>query len=336
MRDFFGRELSYVRISVTDRCDYRCRYCMPGEGVEWIPHDRILSYEEILFLTGILCGLGVKKIRFTGGEPLVRKGMIKFLEKVTASFPALQVALTTNGSTLTQDAPYLARIGLASVNISLDTLDAGKFTSMTRGAALKPVLDGIDSLTALVSHAQTVIKMNTVLMRSFNDDGMIAQLTDFAFKNRILLRFIEFMPLTSNIWSTEMFMPFSEALVQLPGGASNWAEDKTGKNLSAGPARYYVSAVTGQRVGVITAVSQHFCESCNRLRVTSTGDVRPCLFNSGQISISEALRDRDEKKVRELLHEAANKKPESGAVRNKAEHHETTQCDKTRMHRIGG
>jgi len=307
---------------------------MPGQGVEWIPHDRILTYEEIFFLVGVLCELGVKKIRFTGGEPLIRRGMIQFLEKATASFPALKIALTTNGSMLARDSTPLARMGLTSVNISLDTLDAEKFSSMTRGALLQPVLDGIDALTSLVSRDKTEIKINAVLMRDLNDDDMIEQLTDYAFQKGILLRFIEFMPLNSNLWSKEMFVPFSEVLArlaQLSGNSGQWTEDETKENSSSGPARYYVNATTGQRIGVISAVSRHFCGSCNRLRVTSIGDVRPCLFNSAHVSIAEALKTRDEKKVRELLHEAAGMKPESGVACNKA-----VCCGDTRMHTIGG
>ncbi|MCL2010301.1 MAG: radical SAM protein, partial [Synergistaceae bacterium] len=263
MKDFFGRELSYARISVTDRCNYRCRYCMPEDGIKWIPHDRILSYEEIFFLIGILCDLGVEKIRFTGGEPLIRKGMIRFLEKVAASFPGLRIALTTNGSTLAQYAPSLARMGLECVNVSLDTLDAEKFSVMTRGASLEPVLDGIDALTSLVSQTETEvkikIKINSVLIRGFNDDSMIEQLADFAFKKGILLRFIEFMPFHSSLWSAEMFTPFPEALARLPGCAGRWTKDQTGAESPAGPARYYVNTATGQRIGVISAVSGHFC-----------------------------------------------------------------------------
>jgi len=305
---------------------------MPEEGVEWIPHDKVLSYEDILYLLGILSDFGIKKIRFTGGEPLVRKGMVQFLREVVTSFPEFQIALTTNGSTLMRDSQLLAGIGLASINISLDTLDVEKFSAMTRGAALQSVLDGIDSLIPIVLHAKTKIKMNSVLMRGFNDGGMISQLADFAFKRGILLRFIEFMPFHSNFWSPDMFIPFSEALAQLNGGTSRWSEDeaegKEGnkKNLSAGPARYYVNSATGQRIGVISAVSRHFCVTCNRLRVTSTGDIRPCLFDDAHVPTAEAIRDRDGGKMRELLQRAAEIKPESGDARK----------EKTRMYAIGG
>jgi len=156
-------------------------------------------------------------------------------------------------------------------------------------------------------------------------------MTDFAFKKGILLRFIEFMPLHSRLWSMEMFMPFSEVLERLSKRDGQWTEDKAAEKSSAGPARYYVNAATGQRIGVISAVSRHFCKSCNRLRVTSTGDVLPCLFDSGHVSIAEALRNRDAKKVRELLNEATANKPESGVAR-----HETARREDTSMHTIGG
>jgi len=283
-----------------------------------------MSYEEILFLVGILCDLGVKKVRFTGGEPMIRKGMIQFLEKVTASFPSLAVTLTTNGSTLTRDAPLLARISLTSINISLDTLDGEKFFAMTRGAELQPVLDGIDILTSLISH-DTEVKVNAVLIRGFNDGDMVERLADFAYNKNILLRFIEFMPLDSSLWSADMYVPFSDVLKRLVCGGS-WAEDQAERVASAGPARYYVNAVTGQRIGVISAVSQHFCGSCNRLRITSTGDVRPCLFDNRQVSIAEALRSHEGEKLRELLLTAAARKPKSGVTRR----------EKTNMHSIGG
>jgi len=300
---------------------------MPEEGVEWIPHDNVLSYEDILYLLEILSGFGIKKIRFTGGEPLVRKGMVQFLKEAITSFPEFQIALTTNGSTLTRDSPLLASIGLTSINISLDTLDAGKFSAMTRGAALQPVIDGIDYLVPLASHAKTKIKMNSVLMRGFNDGEMIGQLAGFASKRGMLLRFIEFMPFHSNFWSADMFMPFSEALALL-NKTGRWAEDVNSphRDSLSGPARYYINVDTGQRIGVISAISKHFCETCNRLRVTSTGDIRPCLFDDSEVSIAEAVKNRNGEKVRELLHAAAAMKLEHGAAHN----------EKTRMYAIGG
>lgn len=318
LKDFFGRELNYVRISVTDRCNYRCRYCMPEEGVEWIPHDRIMSYEDIFFLIRVLHDLGVGKVRFTGGEPLVRKGMVPFLAKVCATLPGLRTALTTNGSTLSRYAADLVRMRLSAVNISLDTLNAEKFAAMTRGGSPGEVLDGIDALLgAGALEAGMSVKMNAVLIRGFND-GDAKALIDFAGSRGIVLRFIEFMPLDRNVWSEGSFVPFREVLDKLPD-ASMWRPETENPGRFAGPARYYVHSLTGQRIGVITAVSQHFCASCNRLRVTATGEVRACLFSNEQIPILEALRSRDVAVLQKRLLEAVASKPAVGMLLNRDE-----------------
>jgi cyclic pyranopterin phosphate synthase len=360
LKDAFGRELCYVRLSVTDRCNFRCRYCMPEEGVEWVPHEKILSYEDMLFLIEILRGLGVKKVRFTGGEPLVRRGMVSFLEKARTSFPELEIALTTNGSTLTRDAPFLASMGLSDINVSLDTLNPDKFAFMTRGGELRSVLDGIDALiSALTARASTTrvstvqvpatqVKVNAVSIRGFNDDS-IADLTRFAFQRGITLRFIEFMPMNPALWSPDDFMPFSEIVSRLPfvWNASEWQEkfekekiekeNEEGAELSpsflpslsslSGPARYYVNSVTGQRVGVISAVSQHFCASCNRLRCTAAGEIQSCLFRGDRVSVFDALRARDEENLRSLIRRAAALKPQVGM---------TSRLGRIDMHKIGG
>jgi cyclic pyranopterin phosphate synthase len=184
---------------------------------------------------------------------------------------------------------------------------------------------------SLVSPEKTKVKINAVLMRGFNDGDMIERLADYSFKKGILLRFIEFMPLHSNLWSEQLFMPFSEAFARLTSRVDRWVEDQAGEKTSAGPASYHVNARTGQRIGVISAVSRHFCGTCNRLRVTSTGNVRPCLFGGRQVSIAEALRARDDQKTRSLLGEAVAIKPAAGAIRP-----ESGRREDFRMNKIGG
>jgi cyclic pyranopterin phosphate synthase len=300
---------------------------MPESGVEWIPHDQILTFEDIFFLLRALRDLGIGKVRFTGGEPFVRRGMVSFLSGVRASFPELRAAVTTNGSMLSAHARELVRMGLSSINVSLDTLDPEKFAAMTRGASLMPVLEGIDALLdAGALSADMSVKINAVLIRGFNDEDA-GRLIDFAGERGILLRFIEFMPLDRSIWTGDSFVSFREVLDSLPG-VSEWRPEVSRPADFAGPARYYVNGVTGQRIGVISAVSQHFCASCNRLRVTSTGDVRVCLFSNEQISIFESLRARDETALRERLFEAALLKPEAGMILNRNE--------ERRMSMIGG
>jgi cyclic pyranopterin phosphate synthase len=321
MRDSFGRELNYVRVSVTDRCNYRCRYCMPRDGVGWIPHGEILSYEAILFLIEVLREMGVKKVRFTGGEPFVRKGMLPFLERARAAFPDLFLALTTNGSTLERDAPSLARLGIP-LNVSLDTLDPERFAAMTRTGSLPEVLRGIDALL-LAGFPAGLLKFNSVVIRGFND-GEVGVLAEYAGRRGLTPRFIEFMPLDKRLWKEEGFVPFSEILRKLARG---WTRERgEAENSLSGPAVYYVNAATGRRVGFISAMSSHFCASCNRLRVTSTGGARPCLFRSAEVPLAEVLRRRDAEGTRAALLAAAALKPETGMTRR----------DGSPMNRIGG
>lgn len=317
LKDSYGRVLDYVRISVTDRCNYRCLYCMPEEGIEWIPHEEIMTYEEIRFLVSVLADLGVKRIRSTGGEPFVRKGFVPFLREIRSSFPSMALAVTTNGAFLERDARMLGSIGLESLSISLDTLNDDKFREMTRTGCLQKVLRGIDSAAALIKDAS--VKLNTVVMRDFNIDE-VPDLVLFAKSKGIILRFIEFMPLDRDVWMRKQYVPASEIKSRLPD-SSLWspaAEIEEGKESSSkapgGPSRYLVNRDSGQRVGFITAVSDHFCRTCNRLRVTSTGEIRPCLFSNEGVRLIEVLRSRDAEGVRSGIISAAMSKPCEGGT----------------------
>ena len=197
--DGFGRRLNYVRISVTDRCNFRCTYCMPEEGVKCLSHRDILRYEDIAFLCGAFAELGVGKFRFTGGEPLVRKGLVPFLQSLHAEMPHIKTALTTNASLLEEYAEGLARAGLHSLNISLDTLDPEKFRKITRIGDIERVYAGI---RAAKRAGLANIKLNTVLIRGFND-GEVERLLEFAEEHGLLLRLIEFMPLEDDVWTKE-------------------------------------------------------------------------------------------------------------------------------------
>ncbi|HQO83568.1 MAG TPA: GTP 3',8-cyclase MoaA [Synergistales bacterium] len=322
LKDRFGRQINYIRISVTDRCNYRCLYCMPEEGLEWIPHERIMTYEEILFLARILKDLGVQKIRLTGGEPLVRKGFFSFLGSLRGFVPGIRTVLTTNGSLIPQYIDEIARPGLSGVNVSLDTLDEGLFRFMTRNGNLGDVIDGIRLLT---ERTDIPLKINTVLMKGIND-GEVEALLDFAGSHGAVLRLIEFMPLDDSVWSKDRFIPASEILQRLPGPAM-WERMDNSSDHSSGPARYFRNVSTGQRIGVIEAVSHHFCQSCNRLRVSATGVMRPCLFSEKGIDLRPALLSGDAAAVEALVFQAVNSKPESYC-------HADTGA--THMSRIGG
>ena len=309
IKDPFGRILDYVRISVTDRCNFRCTYCMPEDGVEWIPHEKVMSYEDIHFLIGLLRELGVRRIRFTGGEPFVRKGFPAFLESVRVAHPDLMVAVTTNGSLVEPWAKKIAALGLDSINISLDTLNPEKFRGTTRRGNLAKVLAGLDALRDKGVHP---IKLNTVVMDGFNFDE-ISSLTAFARSKGAIQRFIEFMPLDGDVWSKAKFVPAEKILSALPD-SENWKElhGPSGGGKAAGPARYYQHGATGQKVGIISAVSDHFCDFCNRLRVTSLGVIRPCLFGNFGVPLLDHLRAKNGAAAKDAIMAAVARKPGRG------------------------
>lgn len=301
--DKYGRHLNYVRISVTDRCNFRCKYCMPPEGVEFLEHSEIMRYEEISFLCRVFWELGVRKVRFTGGEPLVRKGLVSFLKELNNEFPDMKTALTTNGSLLGQYADELAEANLHSLNISLDTLDPTKFADVTRLGDIDNVIMGI---RAAVRVGIKNIKLNTVLIRGFNDEE-IGDLLVFAKKEKVLLRLIEFMPLEDDVWNEEAFISGEEILKKLPEGNS-WKAEKPFSE-EAGPARYYRNEKTGDSIGIITAVSNHFCKYCNRLRVSATGKLRTCLFAPNETPMRPLILNSDSEGLKRLILKSIENKP---------------------------
>lgn len=301
--DDYGRKLNYVRISVTDRCNFRCTYCMPLEGVKFLEHKDIMRYEEIYMLCGVLWELGVRKIRFTGGEPLVRKGMVPFLTELKQQFPMMKIALTTNASLLQEYAEELAAAHIHSLNISLDTLDPEKFAKVTRLGDLDKVLLGI---RAAVKAGIKNIKLNTVLIRGFNDDE-VDHLLKFSRKERILLRLIEFMPLEDGVWDKKNFISAEEILKLLPDGEF-WKADNC-ESKEDGPAKYYSNSKSGDSIGIITAVSNHFCKHCNRLRVSASGNLRTCLFSPLEIPMRQLILNSDSEGLKRLILESVKNKP---------------------------
>ena len=310
--DSHGRIVDYARISLTDRCNYRCIYCMPERGVEWVPHSQIISYEDLLFLIGWMFGAGIRKVRFTGGELFVRKGLIPFLRAVNETVPDMKIALTTNASLLAQYAGEIKNLKLAGINISLDTLDEGKFSEITRGGNLKDVLEGIEA----VKDFGIPLKMNMVLIRGFND-GEIQDMLDYTSSRGILLRLIEFMPLDNEVWTKDRFISSFDAIDKI-SGLNGWAPAavKNDPSLPLGPAKYYVNSMTGQRVGIISAVTSHYCESCNRLRINSSGMLFPCLFSNFSLDLRPALIAKDSEELFRIFSSALEMKPEIGVKHN--------------------
>ncbi|OAT82321.1 GTP 3',8-cyclase MoaA [Desulfotomaculum copahuensis] len=306
MKDGYQREINYLRISVTDRCNLRCVYCMPPEGVPFVPHAEILTFEEICRVVQAATRLGVKKVRLTGGEPLVRLGLTELVRRLAAVPEVDDLALTTNGILLAEKAAALKTAGLRRVNISLDTLDEQRYRRITRGGELRRVWRGIE--TALALGLQPV-KLNTVVVRGFNDDEIIP-LARLSLDRPLHVRFIELMPVgTANDWAAEQYISSEEIKDLLNRRLGRLQEVR--KLSGSGPARYYRLDGAAGTIGFISAVSDHFCARCNRLRLTATGGLRPCLFDRREIDLKAALRrgaGADE--LAGLIEQAVRSKPD--------------------------
>jgi cyclic pyranopterin phosphate synthase len=278
---------------------------MPEEGVKTRSHADIMRYEDIVWLSHILVSLGVRHIRFTGGEPLVRRGMADFLVSFGEEFPELDISVTTNASLLSRFAGTIARARLSGINVSLDTLDSGKFASITRLGDISDVMSGI--ACALESGIPN-IKTNTVVMRGFNEQEL-PDIVKFSWNMGLLPRMIEFMPLCGDFWGSEKFVP-SDEIFELLKPVGDWRlEDRGQRKTARGPAKYYTDARTGLKVGIIEAISNHFCSECNRLRITAAGNMRACLFNGTETPLLPAIRGMDEALLREAILTGIRLKP---------------------------
>ena len=311
--DSFGRQIGYLRISVVDRCNLRCDYCRPASDDAYAtPRAQLLSFEEIERIVRIAASLGVEKIRLTGGEPLVRKGIVELVSRI-ASVPGIRdLAMSTNATLLEGYAQALRDAGLQRVNISLDSLDAGKFARLT-GGALQDVLRGIH---AAQDAGLSPIRLNTVLLRGINE-GEAAQLIDFSVREKLELRFIELMPMSEGMDWQRHYYPVSELLAQpeIMARLDSSAWERQG----ASAARYLPVRGTQARVGFIEPMSNRFCVGCNRLRLMSDGKLRPCLPSDNEVDLRSALRggERDSA-IAGLMRNAAASKGEIGEYRFEA------------------
>ncbi|MHC5210302.1 MAG: GTP 3',8-cyclase MoaA [Planctomycetota bacterium] len=275
------RHISYLRVSVTDRCNLRCRYCMP-ENQLFVERDSLLSFEEITSVARVLVSQGVTKIRLTGGEPLLRRDVERLIAMLKALPGPPQVVMTTNGMLLTRLAPALRAAGLDRLNISLDTLRPERFERLSRRPGLEQVLAGIEAAQA-AGFQRT--KLNMVVMGGFNDDEL-PEMLDFAAARRLEQRFIEFMPMTSNDYGVDaQRVPLVEIRRRIEAHAPLEPRPR-----GSGPADTFTVAETGARVGIIAAISLPFCETCNRVRLTAEGVLRSCLFEGGEVSVRELVR----------------------------------------------
>lgn len=295
MQDLYKRTISYLRVSVTDLCNLRCKYCMPPEGISKRSHNEILRLEEIEGIVRAAAELGIRKVRITGGEPLVRPGVVELCRQISAIPGIEELAITTNGLLLERYAEQLAQAGVRRVNISLDTLRPDRFSEITRGGSLEQVLRGISA----ARHAGlTPIKINTVLIGGFNDDE-IRSLVEQTHTKDIEIRFIELMPLGPGAsFPQEAFLPCSTVLQRVP--------ELEEMNRVSGVARLYRLPDGIGRVGLISPVSCDFCAQCDRIRLTSDGKLKPCLHSDQEIS----LRNLHGKSLRLALQDAIAQKPQ--------------------------
>ena len=301
LSDSFQRPIDYLRISVTDRCNLRCIYCMPAEGIRLLSHDDILSYEEIFTVAEAAAELGINKVRITGGEPLVRAGLPKLVQMLAQIDTMYDISLTTNGILLTQYAAELKSAGLRRVNISLDTLQPDRFEYITRGSNLGDVLKGIEGAG---SAGLNPIKINMVVISGINDD----ELLDFATKTIIAgwhVRFIEHMPFGESA-NASPFVPVSEMRQHL----AVLGELEPCVFKGNGPAKYFRLPEAKGTIGFITPVSEHFCFRCNRLRLTADGKLRLCLLSDEEIDLRHPLRSGiSPAKLKKLIKKAVASKP---------------------------
>jgi len=334
IKDSYQRTIDYLRVSITDRCNLRCVYCMPSEGIIPLEHKEILRYEEIIRVVRIAAGIGVRKVRITGGEPLARRNVTYLISELRNIEGIKDLSLTTNGILLSRYADKLSEAGLKRINISLDSLKPDRYKEITRGGDLHHVLSGIE---AAEKAGLTPIKINMVPLRGINSD----EIEDFArltLKLPYQIRFIEFMPFgTEGLWSSERFISVEE-IKSIAEGVGPLAPAKLKKS---GPAQYFRFDNAPGVIGFISPISNHFCGECNRLRLTADGKLRPCLFSETEIDLKPALRGgAPDDEIERLIKLSIEVKPKGHDIGHRNTElwslMKNKECSKRPMSRIGG
>lgn len=305
--DSFGRRIEYLRVSVTDRCNYRCFYCMPRAGARFANAENLLDNDELARLIRLFSDLGVRRVRLTGGEPLVHRGIVDLAGLIGRVPGITDLSLSTNGHLLERHAVALKAAGVARVNISLDSLDPEAFARITRGGDLGHVLRGIE---AALTAGMAPVKLNMVVLKGINDRE-IEPMLDFALARDAHLRFIEIMPVgEAGVQGMEHYYPADAILARVRKKAG--AEFIPIKGATgAGPARCYRIGAGPATVGIISAISRHFCEGCNRVRLTATGELVLCLGRNDRVSLREALRGGcSDEALKTIIRAAVRNKPE--------------------------
>jgi cyclic pyranopterin phosphate synthase len=288
LTDGLARRVTYLRVSLTDRCNYRCTYCMPEAGVELVPRADVLTLEELEAIVAALVGAGVRRVRLTGGEPTVRHGLVELVARL-ARLGLDDLAMTTNGHTLRDLAAPLRRAGLGRLNVSLDTLDAERFRRITRRGDLGRVLDGIEAAREAGFRGT---KINVVALAGFNDDEL-DRLAAWAWERDLVPRFIEWMPMSDGeLFAPGAFLPAAAIRERLERAFGRFVADDGAGLAGVGPARYLrrESGPASHRFGVISAVTEQFCDTCNRVRLSATGKLHACLARDEEMDLRGPLR----------------------------------------------
>jgi cyclic pyranopterin phosphate synthase len=307
VKDSFGRSIEYLRISVTDRCNFRCLYCMPEEGLQWLPRSEILSYEEIAEVVTQLAPLGLRRVRLTGGEPTIRPDLEKLVALLRAIPEIEDIALSTNGSRFPEHAPRLKAAGLDRVNVSVDSLRPGRVRDIARRTVTTPP---VDALLAAERAGLSPVKVNVVVMRGINDDEVV-DLARLCLEHAWHVRFIELMPVGDMRGATwEHVVPSDEILDRL--SALGTLTPCDGPARGNGPAAYHRYAGAPGTVGVITPMTHTYCASCNRVRLTADGRLRTCLFGDAEVNLRDALRAGES--LEPLFVRALEEKPKEHAL----------------------
>jgi len=286
LTDKYKRRYKYLRLSVTDRCNYRCRYCIPTGSFKFISHDKILSYEDMIFAVSLFSHLGIEKVRITGGEPLVRKNISYLIKNISSIENVKEITLTTNGSLLKKFAQEIYDAGIKRINVSLDSLKEERYEYITGGFKLKHIIEGIVFAKGV---GISPIKINVVAIKGFNEDEII-DFCNFAKEFDLNIRFIEFMPIGNKIeWKKGNIITGSEILKII---SEKFQYEPLKKEMYEGPAVNYRLS-NGAKIGIITPISNHFCSECDKLRLTADGKLRPCLLSDNEIDLFDEIRKRD-------------------------------------------
>ncbi len=335
LQDRFGRTFDYVRIAITEKCNLRCTYCMPEEGVDFQGREKILQGDEVLRLVGILARMGVKKVRFTGGEPLVRKDIVELVEGAVATPGIKSVHMTTNGLLFDRYAERLLEAGLTGVNISLDTMDAEKFVRITRREGVEKVQESIKLALDL---GFPRVKVNVVLMRGFNE-GELADFTELAQDDRLTIRFIEFMPFDAHqIWESGVHFASAESLVRQIESMYPGIQPAPGTRTE-----HHIFQAPGHqgKIAVIPAFTRSLCGNCSRIRVTADGSIRNCLYSDKEYQVRDLIRENcSDDEIADLFRKAFSEKEKDGFEAKKASSAQHVAVDeiggRVSMTQIGG